>query len=111
MTIDIKKTQITFIDLFCGIGIFHYSFKKCGWKCIMACDIFKSARDNYNKNYNFLSFGDICEIELINIDNYDIQCAGFTCQPFSQIGKHLGFNDDRGTMFLQIMKFVKFHKP
>jgi DNA (cytosine-5)-methyltransferase 1 len=77
----------------------------------MACDIFKSARDNYNKNYNLLPLGDICEIEPKSITNFDILCAGFPCQPFSQIGKHLGFDDERGTMFSQIMKFVKFHKP
>ena len=106
-----NKKQVTFIDLFCGIGSFHYSFRKCDWKCIMACDISESARDNYYKNYNILPLGDICEIEPKNINNYDILCAGFPCQPFSQIGKHLGFNDERGTMFFQIMKFIKYHKP
>ena len=109
--LSLDKKQITFIDLFCGIGSFHYSFKKNNWKCIMACDILTSARDNYYKNYNILPLENICEIDPKSINNYDILCAGFPCQPFSQIGKHLGFNDERGTMFSQIMKFVKYHKP
>ena len=37
---NIKNSkQITYIDLCCGIGSFHYSFLKKNWKCIMACDI------------------------------------------------------------------------
>ena len=31
-----KSKQIKYIDLFCGMGSFHYSFKKLGWKCVMA---------------------------------------------------------------------------
>ena len=39
-----------YIDLFCGIGSFHYSFKKFGWECVMACDLEESARNTYKKN-------------------------------------------------------------
>jgi len=109
--IAINDKKIKFVDLFCGIGSFHYSFKKMGWECVMACDIEKSARDTYNGNYNIMPLDDICEIDPKNIGNYDILCAGFPCQPFSQAGKHLGFNDERGTMFAQVMKFVIHHKP
>lgn len=120
-SIDVKKSKedininpnkkITYIDLFCGMGSFHFSFKNFGWNCIMACDINKAAKNNYNQNFKLLPLDDICNINPKTIDNYDILCAGFPCQPFSQIGKHLGFDDERGTMFNQIMKFVKYHKP
>lgn len=86
-----KNKKITYIDLFCGMGSFHYSFNKLGWKCLMSCDINKAARDNYNLNFNMLPLNDICDIDPIKIEKYDILCAGFPCQPFSQIGKHLGF--------------------
>jgi len=76
---NIIKKDITFIDLFCGIGSFHYSFLKNNWKCIMACDIYQSARENYYKNYNIMPLGDICEIEPKSIKKYDILCAGFPC--------------------------------
>ena len=106
-----ESNKVTFIDLFCGIGSFHYSFKKRGWSCVMACDICKPARDTYKQNYNITPLEDICNIKPKDIKNYDILCAGFPCQPFSQAGKHKGFNDDLGTLFYQIMKFVKYHKP
>ena len=38
----------------------------------------------------------ICDIDPSKIDNYDILCAGFPCQPFSQAGHHKGFEDSRG---------------
>ena len=103
--------NIKFIDLFCGIGSFHYSFKKLGWDCVMSCDIDNAAKETYKTNYGILPLGDITEIEPKNITNYDILCAGFPCQPFSQCGQHKGFDDKRGTLFFNIMKFVDYHKP
>ena len=104
-------TTIKFIDLFCGIGSFHYSFKKLGWKCIMACDINNAVKESYYENYDLKPLDDIISIEPKEIENYDILCAGFPCQAFSQCGKHKGFQDERGTLFFNIMKFVKYHKP
>lgn len=103
--------KIRFIDLFCGIGSFHYSFHKFNWECIMACDISSDARQTYFKNYGIEPLGDILDINPIEISPYDILCAGFPCQPFSQCGKQKGFEDERGTMFEQLMKFVSFHAP
>lgn len=103
--------QIKYIDLFCGIGSFHYSFQKLGWECVMASDINKAASDTYQANYNMTTLGDILDIEPSSIPQYDILCAGFPCQPFSQCGKQKGFDDTRGTLFFNIMKFVRFHTP
>ena len=44
--------NIKFIDLFCGIGSFHYSFKKLGWDCVMSCDIDNAVKETYKNNYN-----------------------------------------------------------
>jgi site-specific DNA-cytosine methylase len=71
--------MIKFIDLFCGIGSFHYSFKKINWKCVMACDNDKAVRETYTENYGLIPLGDITEIEPKDISNYDILCAGFPC--------------------------------
>ena len=108
-----QKIQIPlkFVDLFCGIGSFHYSFKKFGWECVMSCDIDKAVKETYKENYNQNPLDDITKIEPQSILPFDILCAGFPCQPFSQCGQHKGFDDERGTLFFNIMKFVKFHNP
>jgi DNA (cytosine-5)-methyltransferase 1 len=103
--------MVTFIDLFCGIGSFHYSLKKLGFECVMACDISKPAKDTYFKAYDVKPMDDIVDIKEEDSPSFDILCAGFPCQPFSNIGKHKGFNDERGTMFFQIIRIVKHHKP
>ena len=109
---EIKEDgNIKFIDLFCGIGSFHYSFKKLNWECVMSCDIDTAVKETYKENYGLLPLGDITEIEPKNVPAYDILCAGFPCQPFSQCGLHQGFDDKRGTLFFNIMKFVEYHKP
>ena len=68
-----QKDYIKFVDLFCGIGSFHYSFKKMGLKCVMACDINKSARETYKENYNLKPLQDIYDIEPSKIEKYDIR--------------------------------------
>lgn len=99
-----------YIDLFCGMGSFHQSFNHLGWTCVMACDINPSARKTYTANHGLEPLGDICDIDPDSIPEYDLVCAGFPCQPFSQAGQHRGFDDTRGTMFFQVMKFVE-RKP
>lgn len=106
-----SQKEIKYIDLFCGMGSFHYSFQKLGFRCVMASDIYKPAVDNYKENYGIDVLGDICDIDPSTIENYDILCAGFPCQPFSQAGHHKGFKDSRGTMFSQVMRFVKQNIP
>lgn len=110
-TVVTCTVRMKFIDLFCGIGSFHYSFKKLGWECVMACDIDKAAKETYKENYGVSPLGDITEIEPRDVPPYDILCAGFPCQPFSQCGQRRGFNDERGTLFFNIMRFVDHHKP
>lgn len=103
--------KVSYIDLFCGIGSFHYSFQKLGWECKMAYDINKTARKTYEHNYSVAPLGDIVSIEPSDIPHFDVLCAGFPCHAFSQCGHHMGFDDERGLMFFQVMKFVVFHHP
>lgn len=103
---------VKYIDLFCGMGSFHYSFQKLGFECVIASDIFKAAKDNYKHNHKMDNIlDDICDIDPAKIQPYDILCAGFPCQPFSQAGQHKGFDDSRGSMFSQVMRFVKTNVP
>ena len=102
-----KSNEVKYIDLFCGMGSFHYSFQQLGFKCVMASDIYEPAKENYKQNYNIDVLGDICDIDPSTLELYDILCAGFPCQPFSQAGHHKGFDDNRGTMFFTSNEICK----
>lgn len=100
-----------FIDLCCGIGGFHQAMKNMGMTCVMASDIDKDCRDNYELNYGLKPEGDLTKIQVKNIPSFDILCAGFPCQPFSKAGKQVGFDDNRGNLFFEICKIIEHHRP
>ena len=100
-----------YIDLFCGIGSFHFAMDLFDHECVFACDIDKDARSTYETNYHIRPEGDIRDIDLNDVPEYDVLTAGFPCIPFSTIGKQKGFADKDGGMFFEVMRFVKHHKP
>ena len=111
---------IKFIDLFAGIGGFHLAFSQLGAKCVYASEWDDYARETYKKNFeksdpelftsgNFV--GDITKVKKEDIPNFDVLCAGFPCQPFSQAGHKLGFDDTRGTLFFDIEEIIELKRP
>jgi DNA (cytosine-5)-methyltransferase 1 len=103
---------IKFVDLFCGLGAFHESFKKRGgFQCVLACDINDKVRDIYEANHGVRPFGDIREIDPQSFPDFDVLCAGFPCQPFSIAGKQKGFGDKNGNLFYDILNIVDSKKP
>lgn len=100
-----------FIDLFCGIGGFHNALIKFGNKCVFASDIDKDCREVYEKNFKIKPVGDIKKLDIQKIPKFDILCAGFPCQSFSNAGKKLAFSDERGLLFNNIIDIAKVHSP
>jgi DNA (cytosine-5)-methyltransferase 1 len=104
-------SKLKFIDLCCGIGGFHYALKNMGHECVMASDIDEDCRNNYELNHKLKPEGDLTKIDIKTIPNFDILCAGFPCQPFSKAGEQKGFDDERGNIFFDICKIIKYHNP
>ena len=108
------KTSYRFIDLFAGIGGIRLGFEQVFQEkssFVFASEIDKYAKTTYSSNYGHLPSGDITQIEPQEIPSFDILLAGFPCQPFSNAGLKKGFEDTRGTLFFDIAKIVKEHKP
>ena len=103
--------QLKFIDLFCGIGGFHQAMTKFNYKCVFSCDIDDKCIQTYKDNYGITPFKDITKIEVNQIPQFDILCAGFPCQPFSKAGFQNGFLDARGNLFYDICRIIKKHLP
>lgn len=107
--IEINKSKFKVVSLFSGIGGLDLGFINAGFDIIWANDFDKHSVQSYKENIdNNIILGDINEV-YEDIPRHDILIAGFPCQPFSLMGKQLGFNDDRGTMFFTIQKIIKLH--
>lgn len=100
-----------FIDLFAGIGGFHLAMSSFGAECVFASEWDNFAANVYENNFGIKPFGDITKIDESDIPKHDILCGGFPCQAFSISGKQMGFDDTRGTLFFDIARIVKHHKP
>ena len=123
-----NNAQITFIDLFAGIGGFHLALHQLGGACVYASEWDEQARKTYETNFLHASpklfevnpvtglnmfRGDITLEENQNCipEDVDVLCGGFPCQPFSQAGFKKGFNEARGTLFFEIAKIIKSKRP
>ena len=106
-----KLNDISFIDLFCGIGGFRLALESFGAKCLFSIDNNKQAVKTYDTNFNSYAYGDITLLDEKDIPYHDILCAGFPCQAFSISGKQKGFEDTRGTLFFDVVRIAEYHKP
>lgn len=114
---DIKLTpdgsEFTFVDLFAGIGGFRLAMQEVGGKCVFSSEWDEAAKETYFKNYGEVPFGDITkkEIKALIPEHFDVLCAGFPCQPFSNAGLKRGIEDTRGTLFYHIAEILRDHQP
>lgn len=103
--------SVKFIDLFAGIGGFRLGFESQGFECVFSSEIDKHAKEMYFENFGDVPFSDITKINEQDIPKFDILLGGFPCQPFSIAGEKKGFNDTRGTLFFDVVRILKHHKP
>lgn len=113
-----------FIDLFAGIGGFHLAMSSLGGRCVFASEIDKHSRLVYEDNFgtvspelfsNGLYNDDIRNIIIDDLPDFDVLCAGFPCQSFSQIGLGRGFGDrsasDPGNLFFRLVEILRVKQP
>jgi len=106
-----KNGTFRFVDLFAGIGGIRIPFTELGGKCVFSSEWDKAAQTTYAYNFGEVPFGDITKINESFIPSHDILLAGFPCQAFSIMGKMKGFEDTRGTMFFEVARILREHKP
>lgn len=103
------------IDLFAGIGGIRLGFDqafKNDIETIFVCEWDEKARETYKANFRETNIaGDITKIDEKDVPSHDILLAGFPCQAFSLAGQKKGFEDARGTLFFDVARIAKYHKP
>lgn len=100
--------KLEVVSLFSGCGGLDLGFKKAGYKIVWANDFDRFAVETYRANFgDHIICDDINNIDLDNIPFHDVLLAGFPCQPFSMMGKELGFQDVRGALFFKIVDIIK----
>ena len=108
-----SESTFSFIDLFAGIGGFRIAMQSLGGRCVFSSEWDEPAKETYFLNYGEVPIGDITkpEIKAIIPERFDVLCAGFPCQPFSNAGLKRGIEDTRGTLFYHIAEILRDHQP
>ena len=110
-----SKNSIKIVDLFAGIGGFHYGIaaaakkKRLAVEPLLVAEINEDCRDVYMTNHRCgadVFQNDVKNLELNMRDQADILTAGFPCQPFSNSGRKRGLSDPRGEFYDAIVDAI-----
>ena len=108
--------------VFSGIGGFCEGFEQAGISTSWAVEQDPNAVMTYEENYphtRVVRYGkgspkqglskDIKDVSVAEdaLEPVDILTAGFPCQSFSQAGNRLGFEDERGQLFFELIRLIK----
>lgn len=103
-----------FVDLFAGLGGFHYALNRLGGECVFVSELNENLREIYAVNHKLGDeriFGDIGKVKHL-VPEHDVLTAGFPCQPFSKSGKQRGFDDEgRGDCIFHAIDILEAKKP
>lgn len=117
-----NKSEMTFVDLFCGAGGLSKGLEMSGLEGICGLDWFNEACMTYNRNFNhpFIN-GDIKDPEnkkkfyetvrkQLNGRHLSIVAGGFPCQGFSMAGNRI-VDDPRNSLYKELIEIVVELQP
>lgn len=117
---------VKIVSLFCGcggmdlgmIGGFEFlgrRYSKLPYKIIKAVDNDPYCTRIYNENFNTkCEIQDVKTLDANTLEDFDLLIGGFPCQSFSisaQNPPRLGYKDDRGKLFFEMVRILKEKKP
>jgi len=118
---DIKfekpQASIKLGSTFSGIGAIEQAFErlKLNYEIKFAGDIDSHVKKSYFENYNITEnkwHDDITEFNAKKFNGQvDIIVGGSPCQAFSSVGKRLGLEDTRGTLFYEYARILSEVNP
>ena len=98
-------------SLFAAVGGFCRAFHEVGARIAWANENDKFATETFRLNFPGVRCiqKDVQSLSVHgdHLEPVDVLTAGFPCQPFSVAGDKLGFQDERGLLFLHIIRIIR----
>jgi DNA (cytosine-5)-methyltransferase 1 len=98
-----------------GFSFLGKDIPKLPTSLVYANDIEAKACDIFDVNFEIKADRrDIRNVTENEIPSHDLLVAGFPCQSFSILAQNpprLGFTDEKGKLFLEIVRVLKYHQP
>lgn len=116
-TFSNPNAEIRIGTLFSGIGAIEHAFSRLKIKhsIVFAGDIDPHVQKSYSENYKIDKEHWHSDVTMFDAKKYknkiDLLVGGSPCQAFSMVGKRLGLDDIRGTLFYDFARIVKETKP
>lgn len=117
LTFSHPERTIRLGTLFSGIGAIEHAFQRLGlnFEVAFASDIDAKCKQSYFANYDITEENWFTDVREFNAKPYkgkvDIIVGGAPCQAFSMVGRRLGFEDARGTLFYEFARVIKETSP
>ena len=101
------------VSFFSGCGGLDLGFEQAGFEVIWANDNDPAVSETYQLNHpnTYLCKKDMRELTMEEIPECDGFIGGPPCQSWSEGGKQLGLDDERGRMFLTYIHFIQAKQP
>lgn len=101
-------------SFFGGVGGIDLGFEQTKkFSTVYINEFDKKAQETISVNFPDVRLDrrDIHEVKAEEVPNTDLIVGGFPCQAFSIAGYRKGFEDERGDLFFELLRIIKFHKP
>ena len=100
--------ELTFVDLFAGVGMARMGMEQAGFKCVYTCEFDKHKRKEYEIIHRNIPEGcDIRDVRATDIPRADVWFFGAPCQDFSLAGLRKGLGGDRSSLVGEVFRLIE----
>ena len=100
--------ELTFVDLFAGVGMARMGMEQAGFKCVYTCEFDKHKRKEYEIIHGNIPEGcDIRDVRAADIPRADVWFFGAPCQDFSLAGLRKGLGGDRSSLIGEVFRLIE----
>jgi DNA (cytosine-5)-methyltransferase 1 len=108
--------QVNWISIATGIGAPDEAVRNRNWKCKAFAEIDPYPKQYYlkrnlNSGVDLDDFTKTTDEQIRQLRGVDLIVSSLPCQSFSISGNRRGFDDDRGNLFFDFLRFVRIIRP